>query len=101
MTPTKQELLDHYAAKPVQRFVQVDGFVDTKGDPVVTGDEDGDCLMTGVRHELMRSPGRGMPLRVLIHEDAELEDVRRLLTKILENVDHSLDVLTEPIEIPF
>jgi hypothetical protein len=95
MTSSKQQLLDAYATKPVQRFLQVDGFCDVWADDVMGPDDDGDSLMLGITHELMSSPGRLMPARLLIHEDADPEDVRRLLEKALENLDGALEYLRQ------
>ena len=80
--PTRFDLLKDYCEKPVQRFLQIDGFVRVTGDSVIGSDEDGDGLIAGMTHELMRTPsGDLLPVRILVHEDARPEDVRRLLTK--------------------
>ncbi len=85
----KTEILDKLKERPVARLLQMDGFIDTAGDPIVPGDDEGDKIMTKVTHELMRSPCRQMPVRVLIHEDADPEDVRRLLGKMLDALEDS------------
>jgi len=98
-TSPKAELLAHYATKPVQRFLQVDCFTGCWGDSVLAGNPPhGDALMSGLTHELMSTPDRHLPVRVLIHEDAQREDVRRLLTKMLDHVDSSFERLHEDNE---
>jgi hypothetical protein len=97
-TPDKQEILEELADKPVQRFLQLDGWANVEPDGVMHGDDEGDLTMLGITHELMRSPGRDLPVRVLIHEDADLEDVRRLLTKMLDGLDGYFDHLVEDTE---
>lgn len=93
------DLLAHYAKKPIQRFLQIDGFTGCQGDSVLCGDAlHGDALSIGITTELMSTPDRGLPVRVLIHEDAEREDVRRLLTKMLDDLDRSFEVLDEDNE---
>jgi hypothetical protein len=99
MTPDRDDLVAAYAQKPVCRLLQLDGFTGAQGDCVIRGDEDGDGIMFGVTHELMRSPGRDMPVRLLIHEDADCEDVRRLLAKMLDGViNRGIDYLREEAE---
>jgi hypothetical protein len=93
------DLLAHYARKPAQRFLQIDGFTACQRDSVLCGDAlHGDALSPGVTHELMSTPGRHLPVRVLIHEDAQIEDVRRLLTKVLDSLDSSFERLRESDE---
>ncbi len=95
MTHTNQDLLNAYATKPAQRFLQVDGFCDIPGDDVMNPDPHGDQLMLTITHELMRSPGAHLPIRMLIHEGAKPDDVRRLLEKVLEDLDGCLGYLRE------
>lgn len=83
-TRTQQALLDRYGTKPVQTFFQADGFCHQQSDSVMA---EGDNILTGITTELMSTPSRTMPVRVLIHSDADREDVRRLLTRILEDLD--------------
>ena len=42
--PSKQELLDHYAEKPVTRLLQIDGFIDMVSDSFFEADSDGIAL---------------------------------------------------------
>ncbi len=96
---TKQDLLKHYSDKPAQRLLQIDSF--TNGHPadaVMPGDDDGDQLMYTITDELMSTPGKTLPLRILIHEDADPRDVRRLLEKSLRSLDSALDFLREEAE---
>jgi hypothetical protein len=58
-------------------------------------DPDGDAIIFGLTREAMRSPGRDLPVRVLIHEDAHLEDARRVLTKALNALDSVFELLRE------
>ena len=69
--------------------------------------EDGYALMHGTTYEWMQTPGRGQPVRVLIHEDARIHDVRKLLEYALEDLDQIFArtnedaVLDQTGEIPF
>lgn len=95
MQPSKQDLLDHYATKEPQRFLQRDGFCDHWVDTTLRPDRDGDSSAVGMTAELMSTPGRTLPLRILIHEDADQEDVRRLMRKALAALDRDFEELRE------
>jgi hypothetical protein len=79
----KDELLFIAEEKPVRRFLQIDGFCNLEGgDDVMVADADDDTMCSGVVDELRNGGSVGDPVRILIHEDADPEDVRRLLTKM-------------------
>ncbi len=81
---------------PSNGSYKVDGFCDVvPGDDVMNLDPHGDQLMLTITHELMRSPGAHLPIRMLIHEGAKPDDVRRLLEKVLEDLDGCLGYLRE------
>jgi hypothetical protein len=109
MTESKQSKLAHYERRQLQRFLQVDGFCRTRGDSVMAPDEDGDVVMLGMTQELMGTPGPNLPVRLLIHDNASPEDVRRLLIKMLDVVGSGFEFLRDedarelflPSEIPF
>lgn len=84
--------------KPEKRLLQVDGFCRVLSDDVMHPDDNGDAIMLGITHERMRSPSRDMPVRVFVHEDADREDVRRLLGKMLDEFDRCFDFLREENE---
>jgi hypothetical protein len=96
---TKQDLLDSYADKPVRRFMQIDGWCNVPTDDVMHPDDDGDQTCIGTTHELMRSSGQHMRVRLLIHEDGRPEDVRRLLTKVLDDIEETFAVMREDIPL--
>lgn len=75
-TKRKAELLEKYATKKPKAFLQYDGLV--HAGTAMPWDEDEDCICCGGTWELMQ----GVPVRVLISEDACKEDVLRLLEKI-------------------
>lgn len=97
-TTPRAEKLAHYADSPLQRFLQIDGWRGCYPDDIMGCDADGDQVMFGITEELMRSPGEHLPIRVLIHEDARPEDVRRLLVKLTDNLDEAFGFLREETE---
>jgi len=85
LKPSKETLLRHYANphKKVQRFFQLDCFIDQpEYDDVMKPDEDGDCLMGGVTNEL-RTCGEELAVRIQIHEKTDPKTAIRLLKKAL------------------
>ena len=76
----KGNLLEHYATRTPQSFVQFDGHVVGVdcADGVMRPDGDGDCLTAGVTYELMR----GASVRVLIHPNTTRNEALRLLKKL-------------------
>lgn len=91
---TREDLLAHYRTKPIQRFLQMDGF-HTPGDEFTGKGEDGESVVSTLTQELMGTPGRSMPVRLLIHEDADPEQARRLLRRMLEGLDQAFEMLCE------
>lgn len=76
----KGNLLEHYASRTPQSFVQFDGNyvgVDFE-DCIMRADGDGDCLTAGVTYELMH----GASVRLLIHPDTTRKEALRLLKKL-------------------
>ena len=88
----ERKLRQEIADTQLQRFGQIDGVLDCAGD-ILDGDSDGDALIFSVTYEPMESPGKHMPLRILIHEAADREDTRRLLLKALDALDPAFDTL--------
>ncbi len=84
----KELLLEHYAEKPVTRFLQFDGFANVLGDDVMHPDEHGDAQTASTTHELMSGVAT---VRVLIRDDASKEDAVRLLKKLAEWVERDMD----------
>lgn len=82
--PTREELLQDYARKPVRRFYQVDGWEDPYGDDVLPPDEDGHVLAGFEVHELRTSD---FPIRVYINQDSNPATVAALLRKVIEFVE--------------
>lgn len=76
----KERLLDHYAGKSVNSFIQLDGNANTKSPEAHSGtsDVDGDDLYMSLTHELMD----GANVRILIRPGIPLEVVLRLMGKI-------------------
>ncbi len=82
MKPTKEQLLERYAApqRVVRRFYQYDGFLlPDGGDDILIPDDDGDVLSAGVTFELNASE---QPVRVWVHESTAPADAVRLLRKV-------------------
>jgi hypothetical protein len=91
--PTKEELLEKYASRPVTHYQQFDAFLGVEpGDPVVVPDEDGDALMGGQTYELMRWTNGP---RVLVPDVYEPADIARALRKIADWVEEGLEGLRE------
>lgn len=91
--PTKDELLAKYAEpkREVHPFYQLDGFyVPGCPDPIIRPDEDGDCIFHSTTHEI-RASGDDLAVRVLIHRGTRPEDARRILQKMLEDVERAIE----------
>jgi hypothetical protein len=92
--PTREELLEEYARKPVRCFLQVDGWEDEPSmDSVVHLDEEGHVLMSGMRYELRNTD---LPLRVQIYEGSDKEAVLTLLSKAHTWLERGWERLTTP-----
>src|SRR5215210_1235686 len=92
--PTREELLEEYARKPVRCFLQVDGWEDKHSeDPVVHLDEEGHVLMSGMRYQLRNTD---FPLRVQIYEGSDKEAVLTLLSKAHTWLERGWERLTTP-----
>jgi len=82
--PTKDQLLQHYARRPPQRFTQLDGFTGVRFDDVMRGDEmhgdkDGHALMCSETYELMSGV---YAVRLLVTAGTQKHDVLALLDKM-------------------
>lgn len=77
----KRILLDHYAGKPIQRFLQIDASTigPAGGDDVVVPDIEGDVIFTAFRDELQTSD---WDVRIRIPEGTDPKHLGRLLHKI-------------------
>lgn len=82
--PSRKELLDAYAQKPVRRFYQVDGWYDPDGFGLCEPDEDGHVITGGEHYELRNSD---FPIRVYINQDSDPATVAALLRKVIEWVE--------------
>lgn len=86
----KRILLDHYAEKPIRRFLQIDASqVAGQEDDVVVGDRDGDVVFTAIRDDLQASD---WDIRVRIPLGTNPKHLGRLLHKIacyLKTLDDS------------
>jgi hypothetical protein len=92
--PTREELLEECARKPVRCFLQVDGWEDEhSGDPVVNPDEEGHVLMSGMRYQLRNTD---FPMRVQIYEGSDKEAVLTLLSKAHTWLERGWEKLTTP-----
>jgi hypothetical protein len=92
--PTREELVEEYARKPIRCFLQVDGWEDNdSGDSVVRPDEDGHVLTSGTRYELRNT---AFPMRVQIHEASDKETVLTLLSKARTWLERGWEELTTP-----
>lgn len=80
--PSVQQLLEQYAQKPIQRFLQVDAHDTSKVERgYLVPDRDGDCLTACLSYDL-RASGEWLPVRVQIVPGADREQVLRMLQKI-------------------
>lgn len=96
--PTREEVLEEYAHKPVRCFLQVDGWEDKHGgDPVVHPDEEGHVLTSGMRYELRNTD---FPIRVQIYEGSNKEVVLTLLSKAHTWLERGWERLTTPSSPP-
>jgi hypothetical protein len=86
--PTKQELLDHYARREPQAFMQLDGF-DCPGDSF-SDPETGLALSGTETWELMR----GADVRILVKAEADREKVLRILREMVDWVEKSKNIFT-------
>lgn len=92
----RQQLLDEAHKKPVREFFQIDGFADHKNSwdqwpEVKELYRDSDALYTGTVNELRNTGHDGcVAVRVQIAADANEDDIRRLLTRIVDDVDDLL-----------
>jgi hypothetical protein len=92
--PTREELLEEYARKPVRCFLQVDGWEDNHGgNTVVHPDEEGHVLTSGMRYELRKT---NYPMRVQIYEGSDKEAVLTLLNKAHTWIERGWERLTTP-----
>lgn len=92
--PTREELLEEYARKPVRCFLQVDAWEDNQGgDSVVHPDEEGHVLTSGMRYELRKTD---YPMRVQIYEGSDKEAVLTLLNKAHTWLERGWERLTTP-----
>ena len=86
------ELLFIAEGKPVRRFLQIDGFRKLEGgDDIMRPDADDDTVFSGAVDELRNTGSEDNPVRILIHEDADSDDVRRLLTKMVAYANELLE----------
>ena len=80
----RQKLLEHYARKDPQSFLQFDGWCNQgTGDDFATPDAEGDWLCVGKVRELMSG---GPSVRVLVTRRTSKEDTLRLLRKLADMV---------------
>lgn len=101
--PTKAELLAKYAEpnRDVHTFCQIDGFfVPGSWDPIVSPDEDGDCIFYNQNHEI-RASGSDLAVRVQIHQGTRPEDAKRILEKMLTIVERALEFCERPANFPW
>ena len=84
--PTKWELLEHYARREPQAFMQLDGF-DWPGDSF-SNPETGLALFGTETWELMQ----GADVRILVKAAANHEKVLRILREIVSWVEHDKNV---------
>ena len=103
---TRDELLEEYARKPVHHFIQADAFmaehVDGRLVPCRSGDddEDGDAIFGSSCVFELRNCGD--IVRIQVPYDADPRDVRRVLPKLEEMIDHILFERDSPgLEPPF
>lgn len=93
--PSKEKLLEQYAKKDPVSLIEFDGFSDEKTfDNIVAPDEDGYCLFSHCKWELMRAYWN---VRVMIRPDTPKEDILAMLSNITtwissieEDEDHKL-----------
>jgi hypothetical protein len=98
-TITKETILAKYNEREPTEFYQIDGFhIPGRGDSVMVLDDDDDCIMGGVVHELMF----GSDVRVLIRKEPENpgrteRDIVRMLRKIADTIEslHWVDHTTD------
>lgn len=80
----KWELLEHYASREPVRFIQIDDFCDPGAwDSVVTPDEDGHSIWSGITHELMTGIYN---IRLLIRPDTSIDTVLGFLKKMTQRL---------------
>ena len=82
----KGVLLRQAAEKPVCEVVQFDCWTNGSLD-LCEPDDDGDAVMCGRDHELLRSLSPHMPVRALIHPDCDQAEAARALRKIADDVE--------------
>ena len=87
--PSKQQLLDHYARKPVTEFTQIDGFWLHGRDDVLKPDELGRAVMTSQTYELMSTRP---DVRVLVPGGTSRERLCSLLQRILNDIEASAPI---------
>lgn len=94
----REELLAHYATKPVNTYHQYDMFdASDGGDSIVVPDEDGDSMFFGIVDELRSSP---VAVRVQIEKGFNADAAVRMLRKIAEQIErHGLHDRSE--DCPF
>jgi len=78
----KGDLLEHYAGREPNKFVQYDGFAKNQADGIFNPDKDGDTLFSGDTWELMGGAG----VRLLIDPELGRADILRLLAKISKQI---------------
>jgi hypothetical protein len=92
---TKDELLNHYAARTPKRFLQFDGFY-WPGD--MCANKDGFAMCGGETWELMR----GAPVRILIDPEADRSIVYELLKRFADDIPKGfLEAVDKPELPPF
>ena len=79
---SRAELLLAASEKPVNRFLQLDGFPDMKGDCGLNGDDDGDAINSVMVDELRN----GCPVRIQIALGTPKADAVRLLKKLRKSL---------------
>jgi hypothetical protein len=97
--PTKRELLDKYQTREPTLFVQIDAMKTmADGDNLIQPDEDGFWFQARQTFELLDP----IDVRVLISPKTDRRDVRIMLNKLADRIDHDgfdlLDGTKEEIE---
>ncbi len=84
--PTKRELLDKYQTREPTLFIQIDAIKTTAdGNNLVQPDGDGFWLQARHTFELLDN----VDVRVLISPKTDRKDVRSVLSKLVDRIDHS------------
>ncbi len=95
--PTKRELLEKYQTREPTLFVQIDAIKTTAdGDNLVQPDGDGFWFQARPTFELLDN----VDVRVLISPKTDRKDVRTVLSKLVDRIDHNgLDLLDGAKEV--